>query len=102
MLALGPEGNTPRPHAGPPFDAEHQRRLFATLESAPDASLDYLRDLTRSAARLVEFLELFFCDRDAAQAAAAAAVGLVVDDREAAATGVCQPQRLMGPPVRAH
>ena len=80
MLALDAEGNTPRHHAGPPFDAEHQRRLFATLETAPDASLDYLRDLTRSADRLVEFFELFFCGRDAAQAAAAAAVGLVLDD----------------------
>ena len=60
MLAIDAEGNTPRHHAGPPFDAEHQRRLFATLESAPDASLDYLRDLTRSADRLAEFFELFY------------------------------------------
>ena len=69
MLALDAEGNTPRHHAGPPFDAAHQRRLFAALGSASDASLDYLRDLTRSADRLVEFFELFFCGRAAAQAA---------------------------------
>eukprot|EP01046_Picozoa_sp_COSAG06_P043704 COSAG06_NODE_5768_length_3282_cov_3.482878_2_plen_711_part_00 len=34
---------------GVPFDEGHQRQLFEALDSAPDASLDYLHDLARSA-----------------------------------------------------
>jgi hypothetical protein len=46
---------------GVPFDEAHQRQLFEALDSAPDASLDYLHDLARSsAARLAEFVEAFF------------------------------------------
>eukprot|EP01046_Picozoa_sp_COSAG06_P088913 COSAG06_NODE_35312_length_461_cov_1.715470_2_plen_66_part_01 len=44
-----------------PFDEGHQRQLFEALDSAPDASLDYLHDLARSsAARLAELVEAFF------------------------------------------
>ena len=54
-----------------PFDEAHpilevERQLFEALDSAPDASLDYLHDLARSsAARLAEFVEVFFRRRAA-------------------------------------
>ena len=41
-----------------PFEAEHQRHIFAALETVPDASLDYLRDL--AAAHLAALVEAFF------------------------------------------
>ena len=62
---------------GVPFDEAHQRQLFEALDSAPDASLDYLHDLARSsAARLVEFVEVFFRRRAAQREAAVAAAAL--------------------------
>ena len=59
-----------------PFEAEHQRHIFAALETVPDASLDYLRDL--AAAHLAALVEAFFRARAAAHKAAAAAVALVL------------------------
>ena len=59
-----------------PFDEAHQRQLFEALDSAPGASLDYLRDLARSAARLAEFVEVYFRRRAAQREAAVAAAAL--------------------------
>ena len=61
---------------GVPFDEAHQRQLFEALDSAPGASLDYLHDLARSAARLAEFVEVFFRRRAAQREAAVAAAAL--------------------------
>ena len=62
---------------GVPFDEAHQRQLFEALDSVPDASLDYLHDLARSsAARLAEFVEVFFRRRAAQREAAVAAAAL--------------------------
>ena len=65
---------------GVPFEAEHQRHIFAALETVPDASLDYLRDL--AAAHLAALVEAFFRARAAAHKATAAAVALVLDDTD--------------------
>eukprot|EP01046_Picozoa_sp_COSAG06_P026907 COSAG06_NODE_2343_length_7038_cov_74.415622_2_plen_397_part_00 len=54
---------------GVPFDEAHRRHLFAALDAAPAASLDYLADLARSAARLAELFEGYFRERAAAQEA---------------------------------
>ena len=61
---------------GVPFDEAHRRHLFAALDAAPAASLDYLADLARSAARLVQLFEGYFRERAAAQEAAEASVAL--------------------------
>jgi hypothetical protein len=62
---------------GVPFDEAHRRHLFAALDAAPAASLDYLADLARSAARLAELFEGYFRERAAAQEVAEASVALV-------------------------
>ena len=74
--------NTPSPQRddheqeeeGVPFDEAHRRHLFAALDAAPAASLDYLADLARSATRLAELFEGYFRERAAAQEAAEASV----------------------------